>query len=129
MGYLVDTCVFIDHLTGRLPAPTQDMLEQQLGSGDLCTSVIVYHELLTGAQSAGARGAVEQLLAHWEVVPVDVAVAAEAAELHRRWKAQGRTIAMADALIAATARVRNLKVLTSNTKDFPDVVAVNPSDL
>jgi predicted nucleic acid-binding protein len=129
MTYLVDTCVLIDHLTGRLPSAVQGMLERLVAAGEVCTSAVVYHELMTGAQTTRAREAVEHLLAAWEVLPVDVVVARDAAGIRRRRRAQGRTIAMADALIAATARVHHLTVMTGNVKDFPDVATEDLSGM
>jgi hypothetical protein len=126
MAYLVDTCVLIDHLTGRLPAKAQEKLERLLVTAGVCTSAVVYHELLTGATTAKARKTVEQLLEAWDIIPVDAVIAAEGAQIRRRWRERGRTIGMADSLIAATAKVRNLVVVTGNVKDFPDVATLDP---
>ncbi|WP_027357150.1 type II toxin-antitoxin system VapC family toxin [Desulfofundulus thermocisternus] len=129
MGYLIDTCVLIDHLTGRLSPDAGAWLEQVVASGSAATSVIVYHELLYGARTEKARTAVEKLLEAWEMLPVDRRVAGRAAEIRRDQAAKGRTLGMADCLIAATAELRNLKVVTSNVKDFPTVETVLPEKI
>lgn len=126
MAFLIDTCVLIDHLTSRLPPDASAWLEQAVASGLASTSVIVYHELLYGARTEKARAAVEELLRAWSVLPVDREVARRAAEIRRDQAAQGRTLGMADCLIAATAELKGLKVATSNVKDFPSVEVVLP---
>jgi len=55
------------------------------------------------------------------IISVDTAVALRCAELHVPNPRSDR-----DALIAATALVHGLTVVTRNTKDFPDVSTVNP---
>ncbi|MQL52372.1 DUF4411 family protein [Desulfofundulus thermobenzoicus] len=129
MGYLIDTCVLIDHLTGRLYPDANTWLEQAVASGLAATSVIVYHELLYGARTEKARAAVEKLLESWEMLPMDRKVAGRAAEIRRDQAAKGRTLGMADCLIAATAELNNLKVVTANIKDFPAVEVVLPEKI
>lgn len=123
---MIDTCVLIDHLTGRLSPEAYSWLEQAVASGLAATSAIVYHELLYGARTEKARAAVEKLLEGWEVLPVDRRVARRAAEIRREQAAKGRTLGMADCLIAATAELSNMKLVTSNVKDFPTVQVVAP---
>ncbi|WP_338825179.1 Ribonuclease VapC10 [Moorella humiferrea] len=119
MKYLIDTCVLIDHLTGRLAAKVSNWLEKIILSGAAVSSVIVYHELLTGARTPKAQKIVKTLLENWELIPVDSTIAEFAATLRREWAAEGKTMSMADSLIAATAAIKGVKVITSNLKDFP----------
>lgn len=126
MGYLIDTCVLIDHLTGRLSLSVSTWLEATISSGNAFTSVIVYHELLTGARTAKAQKAVETLLENWEIIPVDRQIAGTAAALRREWAEKGKAMGLADSLIAATASVRKMKVVTSNIKYFPASIALSP---
>ncbi|MCL6612929.1 MAG: DUF4411 family protein [Peptococcaceae bacterium] len=126
MAYLIDTCVFIDYLTERLPETTAKWLEETVVSGMACTSVIVYHELLTGASTDRAQKIIEDLIASLEVIPVDRKIAAEAASARRAWRKEGKTLSMADTLIGSTAKLRGCAVLTSNIKDFPAVLTIDP---
>lgn len=128
MGYLIDTCVLIDHLTGRLPEGVSAWLEKVVSSGGALTSAIVYHELLTGARTPKAQKTVKTLLENWEIIPVDSTIAEFAAMLRRGWAAEGKTMSMADSLIAATASLRGMKVVTSNLKDFPSSIALSPGE-
>lgn len=129
MAYLIDTCILIDHLTGRLSPAASTWLEQVISSGTAATSVIVYHELLFGARTAKAQAAVKKLLEAWEMLPVNLKIAERAAGIRREQAAQGKTLGMADCLIAATAELHNLKVVTANVKDFPTVTALHPESI
>ena len=55
------------------------------------------------------------------LLPVDGRVADEAGRMLARLKANNRRPDVADALIAATARVHQLKLATLNHKDFTDL--------
>ena len=129
MGYLIDTCVFIDHLTGRLPPAASARLERVAASGDGVTSVLVCHELLFGARTPKAQAAVKKLLGAWEALPVDRRVAERAAEIRRDQAAGGKTVGLSDSLTAATAEVHGLRVVTANVKDFRTVPVVHPGEV
>lgn len=129
MAYLVDSCVLIDYLLGRLPARAGKWLEELIEGGQICTSVIVYHELWTGATTPKAQKAVKDLLSGWDIVPVNPAIAVQAAETRRTWRSKGVTLSTADALIGATAQVYELTLITTNAKDFPYVSVVDPVHL
>jgi predicted nucleic acid-binding protein len=53
--------------------------------------------------------------------PVTSAVAEKAAELQRDLRKTGRTIALADCLIAATALLEKATLVTANAKHYPTV--------
>ena len=125
LGYLIDTCVFIDLLMDKLPEAGRDWLATNAEAGLTKTSCIVYHELLFGANTYKAHKEVEDLLRGWTILPVDQAVAARAAIIRRRWKTGGENLGMADALVAATAELHELKVVTSDTKGFPKESVIN----
>ena len=46
-------------------------------------------------------------------------IAERAGLLRRDWSAQGKTLALADLLIASVALTHGLILITDNTKDFP----------
>ncbi len=126
MAYLIDTCVFIDFLTARLPEESSDWLEELVVSGFAYTSVVVYHELLAGDSTIKARKAIDKITAALDIIPIDKKIAAEAASIRRVWRSRGKTLGMADTLIGATAKLRDLVVLTCNIKDFPEVLVIDP---
>jgi predicted nucleic acid-binding protein len=98
---LVDTDVCIDHLEGAKRLPRR---------GRLAYSVITRAELLAGAD--GNAATVRRLLAGMDEIVVDRRVGEKAGELRRTG------LRMADALIAATAIVHQLSLLTRNVADF-----------
>jgi predicted nucleic acid-binding protein len=103
---LVDTDVFVDHLRGA----------RTLGAGRdaLSYSTITRCELLAGAREQEA--AVRELLAPFREHPVDRQVAETAGRIRRE-----TGIRTPDALIAATALVHSLALLTRNRRDFERV--------
>lgn len=72
----------------------------------------------------------ERLLTEFDqrILPVDVTVAREAGHLEDAAIARGRNPGLADVLIAATARLNSLSVLTANVRHFAalDVPYLNP---
>jgi toxin FitB len=103
---LLDTDVLIDHLRGarRLSVDTDSP----------SYSVVTRTELFAGR--ASAEGAVGRLLAPFRELDVDRAVAELAGRLRRE-----HGVRIADALIAATALVHGLVLVTRNLKDFEPV--------
>jgi predicted nucleic acid-binding protein len=103
---LVDTDVFIDHLRGaRRLAPRGDSLSY---------SAITRCELFAGA--AEQEEPVARLLAPLRELAVDRAVAEAAGRIRR-----GTGIRTPDALIAATALVHSLPLMTRNRRDIERV--------
>lgn len=120
---LVDTSVLVDVLRGFEPAHTALVAARRRGS--LYSSAIVRAEVLTGMRSEDeerTRALLDGL--HWH--PVDEAVAEVAGALGRRWHPSHSGIDIADLLIAATARLLGLPLLTRNTRHFPMFEGLQP---
>lgn len=101
---LVDTDVCIDHLEGRRRLPRRDRLAY---------SVVTRAELLAADHREDA--VVRRLLAGMDELIVDRQIGERAGEVRRRG------LRMPDALIAATALVHGVALLTRNTGDFRKV--------
>jgi tRNA(fMet)-specific endonuclease VapC len=101
-------------------------------STDLRTSVIVWAELLHGAEKYGLpqqrRQIIHRLLEPFECLPVDLAVAAHYAEIRHNLESRGKVIGPFDLLLAATAMAHNLTVVTSNTGEFNRVDGLRVED-
>ena len=100
---LLDTDVLIDHLRGAR--------RLDVGKDDPSYSVITRTELFAGRSSE--EGAVGRLLAPFRELQVDRPVAELAGRLRRE-----HGVRIADALIAGTALVHGLVLVTRNLKDF-----------
>lgn len=100
---------------------------------DIGIPAIVVTELQTGAEitrrqdtakAAELERWIDEIIQTWQVVPMDAAIARECARIM-----EGKSKALfEDGLIAATARVHNLTVVTRNVKDFAyfNVKVLNP---
>ena len=130
--YILDTNV-ISELRRTRPHPGVLEWLAQTPEDDLFITAVTFGELqagveLTRRQDAEKAAAIEwwidQLAESYAVLPADEAIFREWARLmHRR---SGELIE--DALIAATARVRGMTVVTRNLRDFElfRVPTVNP---
>jgi predicted nucleic acid-binding protein len=130
--YLLDTNV-VSEL--RKPRPHGAVLAwlKTIGDRDLHLSAVTLGEIQAGieltreqdpAKAAEIEWWADQVAAAWNVLPMDAATFREWAKLmHRRSYAL-----IEDAMIAATARVHGLKVVTRNLKDFKEfgVGVLNP---
>jgi predicted nucleic acid-binding protein len=115
--YLLDTTVLIGQLRGD--QGLTDLLLGFLGQGhSLCTSCVNVAEIERGIQPK-ERKIAETLLDRLEYLPTTKEAALRACRYQREWQRRGRTIHLADALIAGTARAHGAVLLTDNTDDFP----------
>lgn len=126
MSYLLDTNAISEPGRAR---PNQGFADwfDQIDEADVHLSVVTLGELRHGLALLpdGARKRhLEQLhLAimrrhEAQILPVDLGVALIWGELAARHRRQGRRPSVSDELIAATALVHNLTVVTRNVSDF-----------
>jgi len=141
-GYLLDTSFVSAFAPGRVPisVAVQKWVAEQREHGSWHLSSIVVLELERGIAKLGRTGAhtkagrirawFEKLLAEFDqrILAVDVTIAREAGQLEDAAIAKGYNPGLADVLIAATARVNGLAVLTANVRHFAalDVPYLNP---
>ena len=132
--YLVDTNV-VSELSKE--TPNSSVTRFMAAQDDLWLSVIVIGEMELGVQSLpegrrrdGLRDWLSRMVADFDerILPVERAEAEWAATFRARVVRDGGALPLADALIAATAKVRGLIVATRNVSDFDglDVELVNP---
>ncbi len=113
-GLLLDTDILIDYLRNRPEAVTYlDSLDE-----DLEISVITAAELYAGVREGAERAKLDTFLLAFVVIPLDSAIAVRGGLLRRDYgKSHG--MGLADALIAATALVRQVQLVSLNRKHFP----------
>ena len=119
--YLLDTCVLIDVLRSRRQAIAfVEGLE-----GEPWVSVVTAAELLAGQRSPVERSKIGQLLEELVVADLVLEIAVLAGMFCRDFR-QTHGVEIPDALIAATAKIHGVRLVTRNVRHFPmldDVVA------
>lgn len=127
MKYLLDTNVASQRPKLR-PNPQVLAWLLQTHEEDTCISAVTIQEIRFGLEDMDPgkkRDAVQVWLESYvlgsfrkRILPVDIAVADECGRLMFRAKRQSHTPSLADALIAATAIVHGLSVVTLNVRHF-----------
>ncbi|HAS83891.1 MAG TPA: VapC toxin family PIN domain ribonuclease, partial [Verrucomicrobia bacterium] len=130
MRFCLDTDTCINAMKGRYPGMVT--LFGQFEPADFGIPAIVYAELLLGilkSQSpAKTRDIVEAFLAPFELIPFDRATAREYAIVRHDLEVLGKPIGPNDLMIAATARARNLTLITHNIREFKRVTGLMIED-
>ena len=123
MSWLLDTNIISELRKGERANPGLRAWFAQVEEPSLCTSVLVVGELRRGIESLRRRDVPSALaLEHWlagitggfadRILPVDQAVAEQWGRLH-----VPDPVPTVDGLLAATAMVHGLTLVTGNTRD------------
>lgn len=129
MRFLLDTSTCIRHLRGTSQT-ISDRLDQAGADAALCS--IVVHELMYGTflsrNPATELVKVERFCGAYISLPVDERVAAEAARVRAFLSNAGTPIGPYDLLIASTARVHKMSIVTCNGGEFSRVPGLEVVD-
>ncbi|MDR2692453.1 MAG: type II toxin-antitoxin system VapC family toxin [Dysgonamonadaceae bacterium] len=110
--YLLDTNAVLDFMGNKLPSKAHNLLSDIIDT-EINLSVITKMELLGFSK-------VEQELASFvdcaDVLMIDENVTDKTIEIRKRYR-----IKLPDAVIAATALVHNMTLLTRNIRDFKSI--------
>jgi toxin FitB len=131
MSFLLDTNVLSEARGTRLNAGVLSWLAQ-VDEDSVFLSVVTITELRYGMERL-ATGKRRDRLAGWlrkdltsrfgeRILPVDLEIADACGRLVARSETAGRPIEARDALMAATAEVRGLTLVTRNVSDFEATV-------
>jgi predicted nucleic acid-binding protein len=112
-GYLLDTNILIYHLKGDIPEGEIEKLECILKSSFLILVITKVEFLGWRKHTVDGFLKAQEFLRHAAIIPADNELADLAIELRRI-----SNIKLADALIAATAILNDLVLVTGNEDDF-----------
>jgi len=137
MAYLLDTCVLSEPVQRRPNTKVISFLNE-LPSGSAFISVLTLGEVRNGIDRM-PESARRRELSRWfesdlharfrdHLLSVDEAVALRWARMRAVIEAHGRVLPAVDSLLAATALVHGMKIVTRNEADFDGsgVEIVNP---
>jgi|CZKK01.1.fsa_nt_gi predicted nucleic acid-binding protein len=117
MELLLDTSVLIDAL--RLRRGRRQWLAQLVRAGHtLTTSALNLAEVYAGMRPAEETRTKAFLLA-LDCHEITASVAEMAGKLKSEWARKGRTLTLADTVVAAVALQQGCPLATDNRKDFP----------
>jgi len=125
MKYLLDTCVISDFYEGE--KKTIKKIKSKTPN-KIFISVITVAEVHYGISKIAGTKKGEKISEHSEklfglikVIPLSYEVAKVAGSIRSTLEKKGGIIGAHDILIAATAKVHNLVMVTSNTREFSQV--------
>jgi predicted nucleic acid-binding protein len=117
MKLLVDSSVLIDVLRSRNQRRSQ-LAELVRAGHTLATTALNVAEVYAGMRPS-EEPATEAFLSALECHEITAAAGRLAGKLKSTWSRKGRTLALADMIIAAVAIERECALVTDNRKDFP----------
>jgi len=120
--FLVDTNVIIDYTSNLIPGNGTAFVENIFNTA-FNTSVVVKIEVLGYNDVPAKMQLLEEFLSSATIFPLDDAIILKTIELRRIKK-----IKLGDAVIAATALVYNLVIITRNTADFNNITGLTCID-
>lgn len=124
--FLIDTNVIIDYTANRLDDKGSTFVEKVFNTG-FNVSVVVKIEVLGYGNAPDKMHLLEAFLATATLLPLDDSVTQKTIDLRRIKK-----LKLGDAIIAATALIHNLTLITRNIADFNNLdglTVINPHAL
>ena len=115
--FLLDTSVIIDAINGKRNRNQSLLALAEQGHLLSCCPINVA-EVYAGLR-AKEEPRTTALLASLELFPISFPVAELAGRLKRDHSRKGKTLSLADTIIAAVALHNHLTLITDNTRDFP----------
>ena len=124
--FLVDTNTAIELVTQLLPPTGSAWVDGLVLRNEHALSVINWIELLVNPKSPREKAVLEAFVANSLVLPVDAAVVQQTIRLRQQYRTK-----LPDAIVAATALVHGLVLVSRNTADFGRITGlqvINPHD-
>lgn len=120
--FLLDTDVLVDFLRGY----SQGVTFVNAHVDRIILSSIVVAELYAGVKGDDEQTALDQFVSLFRIVPVTTEIA-KIGGLYKRQYGGSHGVGLADAIIAASAKVENASLKTLNLKHYPMVEGLVPA--
>ncbi len=117
MGYIIDTDICIDFLRGQNFAV--ELFKNVLYNKNYFISILTQYELFKGVYNEKQESAVKRFIDLIDTIGITENIIKTGAELYKKYRKKGITLSDIDCLIMATAKERNLKIVTRNVKHYP----------
>lgn len=121
-AFLLDTDILVDFLRGYNRAV--DFVTVNFER--IILSAIVVAELYAGVKGEKEQAILEAFVSIFPVIPVDSEIA-KAGGLYWRDYGKSHGVGLADAILAATAEVRQAELKTFNIKHYPMIKGIRPA--
>ncbi|MCA2630256.1 MULTISPECIES: type II toxin-antitoxin system VapC family toxin [unclassified Microcystis] len=114
------------------PQPNAGVLQWSREVSSIALSVITLEEIyygLTSKPNARINTWFQQFFNYYcQIIPITSEIALYAGEIRGKLRTQGKTRSQADMLIAATAKIHKLTLVTRNIRDFEgcEILLFNP---
>ena len=118
MGYIIDTDVCIDFLKNKDYAVN---LFSEILNENCYISILTQYELLKGSFTTKQQKIIQDFVKLIEVINLDDNIIKTGAEFYRKYRKKGITLSNIDCLIMATAKEKNLKIITRNVRHYPEI--------
>jgi predicted nucleic acid-binding protein len=117
MILLLDTTVLLDVLRAR--QNRRSLLAELVAGGHLLATAAINVGDIYAGMRVGEEKRTEAFLSSLDCYPITAAIARRAGSLKSAWAQKGKTLSLADMIVAATALEHGLTLMTDNRKDFP----------
>lgn len=114
--YLIDTNVISHLFADRLPQKGKEFVTSIINT-DFIISVVVEIEALTYHDIPNKMTLIEEFINLATILQLDSPVTKKSIEIRRKYK----KLKLGDAIIAATALIHDLTIITNNIKDFTNI--------
>ena len=116
-NYLLDSDILMDFFKKKRDAV--ELISALIKKGNLSTSILSVVELRSGWNPKQAKIFLSRLYDTIEIKNITIQIAELAGEFRWEYRMKGISLPTIDTLIASTAIVENLQLVTRNKKDYP----------
>ncbi len=120
--YLIDTNAVVDYIGNKLPAEGMEFMNKLIDNIPF-VSVVTKIEVLGFTIISKHYTLLKEFMSDANIFSLSNHIVDVCIELRKNYK-----IKLPDAIIAATAKVQNLTLITRNTKDFKRIVEIETLD-